>query len=359
MLKLYRLPPVSARTMARVAPGMIAPAMTTIQLQVPPDAHPGFMIQASVNGQTIQAQVPPGLQPGATFSVQVPAAPADDPAATAAYDALLAGASRLSFESKSNWDQKTQTGTLAWSVEADTGTTFRVTFDAPSLHGSGRYFGPGREQTGAPYGRGDGSYHAQVAIGDVVVQTLSSTGVVAEDHEYRPLYAAALGCPRPPASQSMDRGEALTIQCERPTECEKYKKCCCCSWPEEYVRLARGGGGGLALVSPLSDEKSRYAVACWLSAITGIPTSCALPACVMICASCCPVEVGRKSYVAYDAAGAPLGGAQYIVPGTKCCKQPKPWLDLGATPVAARRDLVAAAVAMTCTDSAAYVQASY
>ena len=345
--------------MARVAPGMIAPAMTTIQLQVPPDAHPGFMIQANINGQTIQAQVPPGLQPGATFSVQVPAAPADDPAATAAYDALLAGASRLSFESKSNWDQKTQTGTLAWSVEADTGTTFRVTFDAPSLHGSGRYFGPGREQTGAPYGRGDGSYHAQVAIGDVVVQTLSSTGVVAEDHEYRPLYAAALGCPRPPASQSMDRGEALTIQCERPTECEKYKKCCCCSWPEEYVRLTRGGGGGLALVSPLSDEKSRYAVACWLSVITGIPTSCALPACVMICASCCPVEVGRKSYVAYDAAGAPLGGAQYIVPGTKCCKQPKPWLDLGATPVAARRDLVAAAVAMTCTDSAAYVQASY
>ena len=120
-----------ARTMARVAPGMIAPAMTTIQLQVPPDAHPGFMIQANINGQTIQAQVPPGLQPGATFSVQVPAAPVDDPAATAAYDALLAGASRLSFESKSNWDQKTQTGTLAWSVEADTGATFRVTFDAP------------------------------------------------------------------------------------------------------------------------------------------------------------------------------------------------------------------------------------
>ena len=345
--------------MARVAPGMIAPAMTTIQLQVPPDAHPGFMIQANVNGQTIQAQVPPGLQPGATFSVQVPAAPADDPAATAAYDALLAGASRLSFESKSNWDKKTKTSTLAWSVEADTGATFRVTFDAPSQFGPGRYFGPGREQTGAPYGRGDGSYHAQVAIGDVVVQTLSSTGVVAEDHEWRPLYAAALGCPRPPASQSMDRGEALTIQCERPTECEKYKKCCCCSWPEGYVRLTRGGGGGLALISPLPEEKRSYAIACWLSAITGIPTSCALPACVMICTSCCPVEVGRKSYVAYDAAGAPLGGAAYVVPGTKCCKQGKPWLDLGATPVAARRDLVAAAVAMTCTDSAAYVTAGY
>ena len=346
--------------MARVAPGMIAPAMTTIQLQVPPDAHPGFMIQASVNGQTIQAQVPPGLQPGATFSVQVPAAPVDDPAATAAYDALLAGASRLTFESKSNWDQKTQTGTLAWSVEADTGATFRVTFDAPSLHGTGRYFGPGREQTGAPYGRGDGSYHAQVAIGDVVVQTLSSTGVVAEDHEFRPLYAAALGCPRPPASQSMDRGEALTIQCERPTECEKYKKCCCCSWPEEYVRLTRGGGGGLALASPPSDEKCGLALACWLTAITGIPTSCALPACVMLCIlPCCPGDVGRKSYVAYDAAGAPLGGARYTVPGNKCCKRPKPWLDLGATPVAARRDLVAAAVAMACTDSAAFANTGY
>ena len=54
MLKLYRLPPVSARTMARVAPGMIAPAMTTIQLQVPPDAHPGFMIQAKSKFLAVQ-----------------------------------------------------------------------------------------------------------------------------------------------------------------------------------------------------------------------------------------------------------------------------------------------------------------
>ena len=40
--------------MARVAPGMIAPAMTTIQLQVPPDAHPGFMIQAKSKFLAVQ-----------------------------------------------------------------------------------------------------------------------------------------------------------------------------------------------------------------------------------------------------------------------------------------------------------------
>ena len=78
-----------------------------------------------------------------------------------------------------------------------------------------------------------------------------------------------------------------------------------------------------------------------------------------MCCMCCPIEFGRDYHVAYDATGAPLGGAQFVRPGQKCCKQGKPWLDLGATPVAARRDLVAAAVAMTCTDSAAYVQAGY
>ena len=73
--------------------------MTVIQLQVPPEAQPGAVIAAQVNGQTIQAQVPPGLQPGDIFSVQVPASapPAGDP--TAAYDTLLANTTRLNFNS--------------------------------------------------------------------------------------------------------------------------------------------------------------------------------------------------------------------------------------------------------------------
>ena len=71
-----------------------------------------------------------------------------------------------------------------------------------------------------------------------------------------------------------------------------------------------------------------------------------------------PVEVERKTYLAYDATGAPLG-AKFVVPGRKCCKTADPWLDLGATPVAARRDLVAAAVALRCTDSAAYHAPGY
>ena len=176
--------------MAAVAP---QPAMQTIQLQVPPEAHPGFMIQANINGQTIQAQVPPGLEPGATFSVQVPAAPVDDPAANAAYDALLAGASRLTLSSKAKMYANEPYDTGPWSVETDTGAAFQVTFDAPSKRNV----------------RGDGSYQAEVKMGDVVVQQLKSTGVAFGNGT-----AAYYRCPHPPASQSMDRGEALTIQLE-------------------------------------------------------------------------------------------------------------------------------------------------
>ena len=321
--------------MAAVAP---QPAMQTIQLQVPPEAHPGFMIQANINGQTIQAQVPPGLEPGATFSVQVPAAPVDDPAANAAYDALLAGASRLTFSSKAKMYANEPYDTGPWSVETDTGATFQVTFDGPSK----------------THGHGDGSYNAQVVMGDdVVVQRFNSTGVATGNG-----MAASLFCQHPPASHSMDRGEALTIQCERPTECDKYKKCICCSWPEQYVRLTRGGGGGLSLVAPPSGDKCGKACGLWLTnpliAMAGCPVIC------MLCFMCSPIETGRETYVAYDTTGAPLGGAQFVRAGQGCCCKPgKPWLELGATPVAARHDLVAAAVAFRSTDSAAYHAPGY
>ena len=321
----------------------VAPAMQTIQLQVPPDAQPGFMIQANINGQTIQAQVPPGLQPGATFSVSIPAAaPVDDPAATAAYDALLAGASRLSFSSKSEQSELAN-GRFdlgPWSVEADNGAAFHVALDARARH-----------ENKIRYGGGDGSYNAQVLMGDAVVQRFSSTGAATGNGR-----AAYFRCPRPPASQSIDRGEALTIQVERSTNCEKYQASCCCNFPEEAVRVTRGGGGGLSLVTPPPDKKRCYAAGCCLAG-TLFPVTCALS----IVLAFIPVETGRETYVAYDATGTPLG-AKLVVPGQKCacshyacCRPGDPWLDLGATPVAARRDLVAAAVALRCTDSAAYV----
>ena len=319
--------------MAAVAP---QPAMTTIQLQVPPDAQPGFMIQANINGQTIQAQVPPGLQPGATFSVSIPAAaPVDDPAATAAYDALLAGATRLSFSSKSELaNGRFDCG--PWSVEADNGAAFQVALDERARH-----------ENKMRWGGGDGSYNAQVLMGDAVVQTI---GVATGNGT-----AAYFRCPRPPASQSIDRGEALTIQVERSTNCEKYKKSCSGSFPDESVRVTRGGGGGLSLVTPPPDKKRCYAAGCCFAG-TFFPVACALS----IVLAFIPVETGRETYVAYDATGTPLG-AKLVVPGQKCacsqyacCRPGDPWLDLGATPVAARRDLVAAAVALRCTDSAAY-----
>ena len=149
---------------------------------------------------------------------------------------------------------------------------------------------------------------------------------------------------------------------ERPTECGKYQKCICCSWPEEYVRLTRGGGGGLTLVAPPSGDKCGKACCCCGPNSPGglwfLNPLCALlgsVVCVMCC-MCCPIEFGRDYHVAYDATGAPLGGAQFVRPGQKCCKTADPWLDLGATPVAARRDLVAAVVALRCTDAAAYFE---
>ena len=206
----------------------------------------------------------------------------------------------------------------------------------------------------------DGSYHAQVVIGNGgVVQTLSSAGVVPGDLrgvDYQ--LATCTGCgqwyrPRPPASQSIDRGEALTIQLELPTRCRIYQKCICCSWPEESVRLSRGGGGGFSLVTPPSFyAKCGRAADCWFFAIDVIGTCGLLSMCRLLC---CGINESA-SYVAYDAAGTPLGGARFVVEDhhTCCGTINKSWLDLGATPVAARRDLVAAVVALKSTNAAAH-----
>ena len=332
--------------MAAVAP---QPAMTTIQLAVPPGAQPGQLIQAQVNGQTVQAQIPAGLQPGATFSVQIPAATqqANDAAALAAYDALLAGAGRLTFRPKKRTGPSDvrPDGTYAKGFDVDTDRqkgAFEVTYDGLPGWGVQEIYG---------------KYEARIVIGGVA-QTISSAGGPPPPG----IICSGQLQLRPAASQSMDRGEALTVQLERPSECDKYKKCICLSWPEEYVRLTRGGGGGLSLVSPRSGDKcGKACCGCgqnspgglWfmnpLCAMAGLPVMC------WMCLMCCPIELGRDYFVAYDATGAPLG-AQFVRPGQNCCKTADPWLELGATPVAARRDLVAAVVALKCTDTAAYFQ---
>ena len=277
--------------MAAVAP---QPAMTTIQLAVPPGAQPGQLIQAQVNGQNIQAQIPPGLQPGATFAVQIPAAAqqANDPAALAAYDALLTGASRLTFplhfehgpydRAAASWGQP------FLDVEADDRAAFRVKLDSGNA-----------ETVRQSYGK----YEAQIILGGSVVQTVSSTG----GPPLKGLRWSGTQLPDPVASQSMDRGEALTVQVKRTNR-------------EEVVSLTRGGGGGLSLVGPREPPEP-------------------------VCCSCCAGAPAH--YVAYDRAGAPLGGAQLGIPAHISCRDDRLqrlWLDLGSTPVAARRDLVAAVV---------------
>ena len=276
--------------MAAVAP---QPAMTTIQLAVPPGAQPGQLIQAQVNGQNIQAQIPPGLQPGATFAVQIPAATqqANDPAALAAYDALLAGAGRLTFPLHFEYDpfnnQGTETVTGFLDVEADDRAAFRVKLD------SGNW-----ETARQSYGK----YEAQIVLGGGVVQTVSSAG----GPPLKGMRWSGTRLPDPVASQSMDRGEALTVQVKRTNR-------------EEVVHLTRGGGGGLSLVGPPEPPE---------------------PVC------CCAGAPAH--YVAYDRAGAPLGGAQLVIPALISCRGDprlqRQWLDLGSTPVASRRDLVAAVV---------------
>ena len=280
--------------MAAVAP---QPAMTTIQLAVPPGAQPGQLIQAQVNGQNIQAQIPPGLQPGATFAVQIPAAAqqANDPAALAAYDALLTGASRLTFPlhfEHGPYDRATESwGQPFLDVEADDRAAFRVKLD----------FG-NAETVRQSYGK----YEAQIVFGGSVVQTVSSAG----GPPLKGLRWSGQRLPDPVASQSMDRGEALTVQVKRTNR-------------EEVVSLTRGGGGGLSLVGPREPPEP-------------------------VCCSCCAGAPAH--YVAYDRAGAPLGGAQLGIPAGISCdgggdpRLQRLWLDLGSTPVAARRDLVAAVV---------------
>ena len=283
--------------MAAVAP---QPAMTTIQLAVPPGAQPGQLIQAQVNGQNIQAQIPPGLQPGATFAVQIPAAAqqANDPAALAAYDALLTGASRLTFPlfyEHGPYDRATESwGQPFLDVEADDRAAFRVKLDF------GNAFVPGTVR------QSYGKYEAQIVLGGSVVQTVSSAG----GPPLKGLRWSGQRLPDPVASQSMDRGEALTVQVKRTNR-------------EEVVHLTRGGGGGLSLVGPPAPPEP-------------------------VCCACC--AGAPANYVAYDRAGAPLGGAQLGIPAGISCdgggdpRLQRLWLDLGSTPVAARRDLVAAVV---------------
>ena len=81
----------------------------------------------------------------------------------------------------------------------------------------------------------------------------------------------------------------------------------------------------------------------WLAKVVGPP---APPE--PVCCACC--AGAPANYVAYDRAGAPLGGAQLGIPAGISCdgggdpRLQRLWLDLGSTPVAARRDLVAAVV---------------
>ena len=131
----------------------------------------------------------------------------------------------------------------------------------------------------------NGSYDAQVLMGDVVVQRLKSTG---DTVNWQTTLSYA---PRPPASQSIDRGEALTIQVERSTFCMKYRASCCCNVPEEAVRLTRGGGGGLSLVSPPPDEKRCLAAGHCLAG-TFFPVTIALG--IVLALIPVPVEVERK-----------------------------------------------------------------
>ena len=239
-----------------------------------------------------------------------------------AYDAILAGASRLTF--RLDKDRK-----LAF-------TTFRVdadgTKDAFSILVNHRR---GAEHLGKPYRELE--FYADIALGDGsdgrVVQT-----VCREKKEW---------CV---PMESMDRGDKLVVSWVGETHCIGVGETHCskCQAHEHELKMERASGSGVRLAF----TAARNAATCWrlqFECLCGFPTCGIVPAFVNLFVAC-----PSRYYELQDASDQPLGSVLFTLPGRTregCCRYDeemsrfKNWtgsfVDFGTAPLQARRDVVA------------------
>jgi hypothetical protein len=242
----------------------------------------------------------------------------------AAYDALLAGASNLSFYAGRNVKD---VAVMTYSVAVDGALgalTIRVNHDRAQ---------PGKSLSNVdPFD----AFVADVLLGDGsdgrVVQTVTCAGRRGVDYYKTPVAD----------SQSMDRGGAkFGLRHEPATDencgCWDCKKCQSAEHAYVVVR-ADGGGVRLAATPALNGAKCRR---CACDVLCSIPTFFSGPVCMSICWA-----RPNEYYELQDDARAPLGGARYTEVGhtfcAECCNGlERKRINLGSAPLQARQDLVA------------------
>ena len=254
-----------------------------------------------------------------------------------AYDAILAGASRLTF--RLDKDRK-----LAF-------TTFRVdadgTKDAFSILVNHRR---GAEHLGKPYLQRE--FYADIALGDGsdgrVVQTVFQT--VSSPYGGKTLVLPV---------ESMDRGDALVVsgglvmwEYVDFNDIKNLLGClsdllCKCQAHEHELKMERASGSGVRLAF----TAARNAATCWrwqFECLFNFPTCFIGPAFVNLFVPC-----PSRYYELQDASEQPLGSALFTRKASSycyaccchaTCEEGQPhgsFVDFGTAPLQARRDVVA------------------
>ena len=232
-----------------------------------------------------------------------------------AYDAILAGASRLTFRLVK--DRK-----LAF-------TTFRVdadgTKDAFSILVNHRR---GAEHLGKPYRELE--FYADIALGDGsdgrVVQTVC-----------REICCVPM--------ESMDRGDKLVVSWGHAGSL--FDLLCKCQAHEHELKMERASGSGVRLAFTAARNVATCRRSCF-DCLCAIPTFFSGPVCVSMC-----VAPPARYYELQDASDQPLGSALFTRKSYTCCyvcccyaacEEGQPhgsFVDFGTAPLQARRDVVA------------------
>lgn len=337
----------------------VLPSATTygnvlVNVTCPQGVVAGQVIQIQTPaGQTAQVIVPAGVGAGMQFQASVPGAvPEVNGGAYAnpdlkAYDDFLAGASRLTFHAI----EPPKSSNTFKMLRIDAEGVFSGQAHGPSnplrggvsilLHfgkkGEGK---PGKNvKNEEPWG----AFTADIVLGDGsvpghIVQTVSSAGLSGMNYYDRP---------NGPPVMSMDRSDKLEFY-QKPSSCtdalSPFTKC----QATEHTMTVNRPDGGLRLVATVALNKASCRRA-WCDALCGIATFCSGPVFLLCCVASATVHYEMQSLTSAGTP-TPVGGALYTQPGQLCCENcggnaglpDKGVVDLGAAPVQARRDVVAA-----------------